>query len=132
MGPGSLLRFVIGFVIRCICEAVQEFVIGVREAALARTFLSREGVPVLTTEKKRNAQVTTEKMNWKARGGTGTHLSEQRRCSSAHIPLAAQVVTKLWYQHFVSYASVTQQAEKRYCRRRPCDHLNRVQDEGTI
>ena len=49
MGPGSLLRFVIRFVIRCICEAVQEFVIGVREAALARTFLSREGVRVLTS-----------------------------------------------------------------------------------
>ena len=47
----------------------------------------------MTSEKKRNAQVTTEKMNWNARGGTGTHLSEQRRCSSAHIPLAAHVIT---------------------------------------
>jgi hypothetical protein len=39
---------VIRLVIRFIREALQEFVIGVREAALARTFLSREGVPVLT------------------------------------------------------------------------------------
>ena len=65
-------------------------------------------------------------LNRKSRSGTGTHLSEQRRCSSAHGRLAAHV-PKLWYQHFVSYAPVTQQAEKRHCRRGPCDHLIRIQ-----
>ena len=40
-------------------------------------------------------------LNRKSRSGTGTHLSEQRRCSSAHGRLAAHV-PKLWYRHFVS------------------------------
>ena len=53
-------------------------------------------------------------LNRKSRRGTGTHLSEQRRRSSAHGRRAAHVPT-LWYQHFVSYAPVTQQAEKRRC-----------------
>ena len=58
--------------------------------------------------------------------GTGTHLSEQRRCSSAQDRRAAHV-PKLWYKHFVSYAFASQQAEKRHCRRGPCDHLIRIQ-----
>ena len=53
-------------------------------------------------------------LNRKSPSGTGTHLSEQRRCSSAHGRRAAHV-PKLWHQHFVPYAPVTQQAEKRRC-----------------
>ena len=45
-------------------------------------------------------------LNRKSRSGTGTHLSEQRRCSNAHGRRAAQM-PKLWYQHFVSYAPVS-------------------------
>lgn len=62
----------------------------------------------------------------KSQSGTGTHLSEQRRRCSAHGRRAAHV-PKLWYQHFVAYVPVTQQAEKRHCRRGPCDHLIRIQ-----
>ena len=58
--------------------------------------------------------------------GTGTHLSKQRRCSSAQDRRAAHV-PKLWYKHFVSYAFASQQAEKRHCRRGPCDHLICIQ-----
>ena len=65
-------------------------------------------------------------LNRKSRSGTGTHLSEKRRCSSAH-GLRAAHVPKLRYQHFVSNAPVTQQAEKRRCRTGPCDHLIRIQ-----
>ena len=93
-----------------------------------------------------------------SRSGTGTHLSEQRRCSSAHGRRAAHV-PKLWYaancdavncdaslciqssvsshmpllvsklrsvtvgkDHVTTSSASNQQAEKRHCRRGPCDH----------
>ena len=109
-------------------------------------------------------------LNRKSRSGIGTHLSEQRRFSSAHGRRAAHV-PKLWYHHFrlltssafvvvpafrlicvvtqqaekrrwrrkhvitscassqrfISYAPASQQAEKRHCRRKPYDHLIRIQ-----
>ena len=48
------------------------------------------------------------------RSGTGMHLSEQRRCSSAHGRWASHG-PKLSLENFVSCAPVTQQAEKRHC-----------------
>ena len=60
------------------------------------------------------------------RSGKSTHLSEQRRCSSAHGRWAAHV-PKLSLEIFVSCAPVKQQAEKRHCRRVPCENLICIQ-----
>jgi hypothetical protein len=79
-------------------------------------------------------------LNRKSRSGTGTHLSEQRRFSSAHGRRAAHV-PKLWYQHFrllTSSAFVVLAAFRLICRcyaasseaslaEEACDHLVCIQ-----